>query len=217
MKKLFTSKTFYKRLIGILLITMLGSIFISDCVVSKASKSKIYSNVSKIPHNKVGLVLGTSKHLTSGNNNAYYTYRINATVELYQQGKIDFIFVSGDNGTIYYDEPTTMKNDLIAKGIPAHKIFLDYAGFRTLDSVVRSKKVFGQSSITIISQKFHIERAIYIAQHNNIDAVGFIASKVSNKYGLKTKIREKFARVKVMLDLLFNVQPKFLGDPIKIQ
>jgi len=217
MKKILTSKAFYKRLILLLFVSSVLSIFISDWIVTKAVQNKIYSNVTKIPHNKVGLVLGTSKHLTSGNNNAYYTYRINATVKLYQQGKIDFILVSGDNATIYYDEPTTMKNDLIAQGIPANKIFLDYAGFRTLDSVVRSKKVFGQSSITIISQKFHIERAIYIAQHNNMNAVGFVASRVSNKYGLKTKIREKFARVKVILDLIFNVQPKFLGDPIKIQ
>lgn len=217
MKKILTSKAFYKRLILLLFVSSVLSIFISDWIVTKAVQNKIYSNVTKIPHNKVGLVLGTSKHLTSGNNNAYYTYRINATVKLYQQGKIDFILVSGDNATIYYDEPTTMKNDLIAQGIPANKIFLDYAGFRTLDSVVRSKKVFGQSSITIISQKFHIERAIYIAQHNNMNAVGFVASKVSNKYGIKTKIREKFARVKVILDLIFNVQPKFLGDPIKIQ
>lgn len=217
MKKLLTSKTFYKRLFLFIIIVPTLSIFISDWVVSNAAKDHIYKSILDIPHNKVGLVLGTSKHLSTGNNNAYYTYRINATYDLYKNGKIDFILVSGDNGTIYYDEPTTMKNDLIAKGIPENKIFLDYAGFRTLDSVVRSHKIFGQSSITIISQKFHIERAIYIAQHNNMNAVGYVASEVSSKYGLKTKIREKFARVKVMIDMIFNVQPKFLGETIEIK
>ena len=83
--------------------------------------------------------------------------------------------------------------------------------------MVRSAKIFGQNSITIISQKFHVERALFIAKHNDIDAVGFVASKVSNKYGWKTKIREKFARVKLMLDIIFNTQPKFLGEQIVIE
>jgi SanA protein len=216
MKKLLKSKKFYKRLFLLLLITPVISIFISDWMVVSATTGEIYKSTKNIPHNKVGLVLGTSKHLTSGNINAYYQYRINAVHDLYKANKIDYVLVSGDNATIYYDEPTTMKNDLIAKGIPANKIYLDYAGFRTLDSVVRSQKVFGQSSITVISQKFHIERAIYIAQHNNIKAVGYVASEVSTKYGLKTKIREKFARVKLMLDLIFGTEPKFLGEPVNI-
>lgn len=215
--KLLKSKQFYKRLVLFLLIAPIFSIFISDWIVKSSVKNLVYNEINKIPHNKVGLVLGTSKYLVSGNKNAYYSYRINATYDLYRAKKIDFVLVSGDNGTIYYDEPTTMKNDLIAKGIPANKIFLDYAGFRTLDSVVRSRIVFGQTSITIISQKFHIERAIFIANHNGINAFGYVASKVSSKYGLRTKIREKFARVKLMLDVLFNTKPKFLGQPIIIE
>lgn len=217
MRNLLKSKKFYKRLFVFTLIAPIISIFISDWIVISSVKDQVYNETNQIPYNKVGLVLGTSKYLVSGNNSTYYSYRINATYDLYQANKISFVLVSGDNGSIYYDEPTTMKNDLIAKGIPANKIFLDYAGFRTLDSVVRSSKVFGQSSITIISQKFHIERAIYIANHNNIDAVGYVASEVSAKYGLRTKIREKFARVKLMLDVLFDTQPKFLGDPIIIE
>jgi SanA protein len=214
--KLLKSKNFYRRLLIITPILIILSIFFSDYLVKSSVKSQIFKDVSEIPHNKVGLVLGTSKYLASGHKNAYYSYRINATYNLYRTGKIDFVLVSGDNGTIYYNEPTAMKKDLISKGIPSNKIFLDYAGFRTLDSVVRSSKVFGQKSITIISQKFHIERAIYIANHNNIDAVGYVASEVSAKYGMKTKIREKFARVKLMLDIIFHTQPKFLGEPVII-
>jgi SanA protein len=112
----------------------------------------------------VGLVLGTSQYLKNGYLNWYFKYRIEATVELYKKGKIDFILVSGDNSHKNYDEPTAFKNELIKRGIPADQIYLDYAGFRTLDSVVRAKEIFGQTSITIISQKFHNERAIYWSQ-----------------------------------------------------
>ncbi len=216
LKKLLTSKKFYFRFFIIFIIGSSISIFLSDYIVKSTTKQQIYANVNNIPYNKVGMVLGTSKYLKSGNQNAYYTYRINATVDLYKNGKIDYVLISGDNSTIYYDEPNTFKKDLIKKGIPANKIFLDYAGFRTLDSVVRAKKVFGQNKLTIISQKFHIERALYIANHKDIDAVGYEASKVNTKYGFRTLVREKFARVKLMIDLLFNVQPKFLGEPVKI-
>jgi len=120
--------------------------------------------------------------------------------------------VSGDNSRKDYDEPSDFKNDLITKGIPEHKIFLDYAGFRTLDSVVRAKEIFGQTSITFISQKFHNQRAIYIANHYNINAIGFNANDVYNRH-----LREYFARSKAGIDLVFNVQPKFLGEKIIIQ
>ncbi|MGV6862727.1 MAG: SanA/YdcF family protein [Putridiphycobacter sp.] len=216
LKKLLTSKKFYLRLILGIVFLVIISIPISDYIVKNSTSSQIFKTTTDIPYNKVGMVLGTSKYLTNGNQNAYYTNRIDATVELYFAKKIDYILISGDNSTIYYDEPNTFKNDLISKGIPADKIVLDYAGFRTLDSVVRAKKVFGLDQLTIISQKFHIERALYIANHKNIDAVGFEAPSVSKNAGFRTAVREKLARVKVMIDLLFNVQPKFLGDPIKI-
>ena len=215
-KKLLTSKKFYFRAFILIIITSVISIFISDFLVKASTKKQIYTNVNRIPHNKVGMVLGTSKYLKSGYKNVYYLNRINATVALYNAKKIDYILISGDNSTIYYDEPNTFKQDLINKGIPENKIILDYAGFRTLDSVVRAKKVFGQNKLTIISQKFHIERALYIANHKGIDAVGYEAQDVNSKYGFKTMFREKLARVKLMLDLLFNVQPKFLGNPINI-
>lgn len=214
---MFKTIRFYKRLFLLTALFSLTSLILSNYVVSATVKDKIFDSIDTIPYNKVGLVLGTSKFLKSGNINAYYTYRINATVKLYKAKKISFVLVSGDNGNTEYDEPTTMKEDLMKNGIPEGKIFLDYAGFRTFDSVIRANKVFGQSNFTIISQKFHIERAIYIANHNNIKSIGFIASKVSASYGFKTMVREKFARVKLMLDILFNKQPKFLGKKIEIK
>lgn len=209
-----------KKKSTILLLIFIISIaltFTANHSIEKNAENKTFSNASKIKKNKVGLVLGTAKFLKNGEINLYFKYRINATVELYKKGKIDFILVSGDNGNKNYDEPTDFKNELIKKGIPANKIFLDYAGFRTLDSVVRAKEVFGQTSITIISQKFHNERAIYLAEKNGISAIGFNARDLSGKYGLKTKIREYFARTKAYLDILFGVKPKFLGRKIEIQ
>lgn len=209
---------FQKILIWILVISLGGvmSIFISDRLVKHSTSDNLYNTTTKIPYNKVGLLLGTSKKARSGNVNLYYKYRIQAAVRLFKAGKIDYILVSGDNSTRYYDEPTTIKKDLINAGIPADRIYLDYAGFRTLDSVVRSKEIFGQSSITVISQQFHNERAIYIAGRKGIKAVGFNAKDVNVNYGFKTKVRERFARVKMMLDILIGKKPKFLGEKIVI-
>jgi len=177
----------------------------------------VFSNPANIEKNKVGLVLGTAKYLKSGRLNLYFKYRIDATTKLYKAGKIDFVLVSGDNGNTEYDEPTDFKEALIEKGIPAEKIYLDYAGFRTLDSVVRAKEIFGQEKITIISQQFHNERAIYLAKKKGIEAVGFNAKDVSGRYGLRVRLREYLARTKVFIDILLRVKPKFLGDKIEIK
>lgn len=201
----------------VFVILSLLSVWISNRQVNAASTGLLYTNVKEVPHNKVGLLLGTGKYLTSGFLNRYYKNRIEAAVALYKAGKIDFILVSADNSRKDYDEPTTMKEDLIRNGIPEEKIYLDYAGFRTLDSVVRSKAIFGQQSITVISQAFHNQRALYIAQRKGIEAVGYNAQDVGQKYGKYTRLREKLARVKMMLDLTFGKRPKFYGDPITIK
>ncbi len=192
-------------------------IFLSNYIIEKNAKNKLFVTVESVPQNNVGLVLGTVKRLQNGQINLYYKYRIEATISLYTSGKISYIIVSGDNSTSAYDEPTDFKSDLIAGGIPEDKIYLDYAGFRTLDSVVRVKEIFGQDSVTIISQGFHNERAIYLAENFDINAVGFNAKDVSGRYGLKVQLREYLARTKVFLDILFNVQPKFLGKKIEIK
>jgi len=123
---------------------------------------------------------------------------------------------SGDNLTSN-DELFVFKEDLIKLGIPADKIFLDYAGFRTLDSMVRAKEIFGQESITFISQKFHNERAIYLAEKFDIKAIGFNAKDVSSDYGRYTSFREYLARSKAVLDIIIGTQPKFLGEKIEIK
>jgi SanA protein len=204
--------------IGILVgILSLIGIFGANRLVEKSASDKVFNSTKEIPHNKVGLFLGTGKFLSNGRINLYYKYRIEAAVKLFKAGKIDFIIVSGDNSKKDYDEPSTIKEDLINKGIPSSKIYLDYAGFRTLDSVVRCKEIFGQSSITVISQQFHNERAIYIAKRKDINAIGFNARDVNVHYGFKTRLRERFARVKMVLDLIIGKKPKFLGEKIDIK
>lgn len=193
------------------------TIFSCNAIINNATEGKTFDKFNTIPKNKVGLVLGTAKKLTSGSPNPYYTNRILATIALFNAQKIEFILVSGDNGSIYYNEPKAIKKDLIKGGIPEDKIFLDYAGFRTFDSMIRAKYVFGLDSVTVISQEFHNDRAIYIAQEKGLNAIGFNAKDLSGSNGFKVQLREYFARVKVFIDLITNKQPKFYGEKIDIK
>ncbi len=194
----------------VILITWVNS------TVSNTGNKFIYSSLDSIPHNHCGLVLGTSKYLGNGKRNLYYTMRIEAATALYNHNKIDFIIVSGDNRNINYNEPITMYNDLISEGIPARNIILDYAGFRTLDSVVRGKVVFGQDNFTIISQSFHNQRAIYIARKKGIEAIAFNAGDPKGKQSFKVQVREVAARMLVFFDLFTSRQPHFLGEKVII-
>ena len=207
----------YRFLAALLLLLSLLIVVISNFTIEISAKGKTFNDPAVIPKNKVGLVLGTSRMLVEGGVNPYYAHRINATIKLYKAGKIEYVLVSGDNGSIYYNEPTTIKKDLVKRGIPGEKIFLDYAGFRTLDSMVRAKFIFGLDSVTVISQQFHNERAIYLAEKKGLMAIGFNAKGISGKQGIKVQFREYFARVKVFIDLLLNTQPRFYGEKIEIK
>lgn len=189
----------------------------SNYTIAQTAKNKTFSSTDQIKKNKVGLLLGTSKFYKGGGLNLYFEYRIDAAVELYKNRKIDFILVSGDNSSIYYNEPIAFKKALVKRGIPEEVIYLDYAGFRTLDSVIRAKAIFEQEEITIISQQFQNERAIYIAAQKGINAIGYNAKDIEGSDGFKMQLREYFARTKAFLDIVFNVQPKFYGERIPIE
>lgn len=193
------------------------SIIWANVAIEKSTKNCIYNHANSIPHNKVGLLLGTSKYISNGWENLYYRYRINATYELIKNHKIDFLVISGDNSTKHYNEPESMKNDLVKLGVPDSIIYLDYAGFRTYDSVIRMNKIFGQTNFTIISQQFHNQRAVYIANCLGLNAIAFNAKDVNKYYGFKTKLREQLARIKMFIDLTFGSKPKFLGEKITIK
>lgn len=185
--------------------------------VEQAARDNLYEEIDNIPRNKVALLLGTNPLNKWGRPNSYFTNRINTAAELYHKGKIDFIIASGDNHTRQYDEPTAMRDSLMAHGVPESRIILDFAGFRTLDSVVRAKEIFGCDSLTIISQADHDARALYLAEANGIDAVAAVAPLRAGRW-VRTRLalREWLARDKMMLDILLGKQPHFLGEKIEI-
>jgi SanA protein len=199
-----------------LVVTVVVIIFICDAIIRNAAAGKLYNDAALIPYHKTALLLGTSKFLSGGSINPYYSYRIEAAAELIRKGKAKYLVISGDNSQVDYNEPVMMKNDLLKLGIDPSIIYLDYAGFRTFDSMVRLKEIFGQDSVTVISQPFHNERAIYIASREGITAIGYNAKDVNKAFGLQVQVREKLSRVKVFLDYLFGKRPRFLGEKIKL-
>jgi len=184
--------------------------------VTKTGKKYSYDTAGAIPHNHCAVVLGTNKFISAGKVNLYYTYRIQAAVLLYKTKKIDYIIVSGDNKHKSYNEPVSMYNDLVEAGIPKERVILDYAGFRTLDSVVRCFMVFGQHRFTVISQPFHNHRAIYIGRQRGLEVIAYNAADQNGRPSVKVVLREIGARVLLAYDLLTGTQPHFLGEQIKI-
>lgn len=186
--------------------------------VTRSVDDRVFSDVAQLPQNDVGLVLGCSKYLSSGRINPDFQARIDAAVELYEAGKVKHLLLSGDNHRVGYDEPTDMMESLLERGVPAEAMTRDYAGFRTLDSVVRAHEVFGRTKLTLITDDFHAHRAVFLAQHKGIEAVGFAAQKVSLNRSARSRVREVVARVKAVADIyVLRTKPKFLGDKIKIQ
>lgn len=220
MENQFLRKTmmFVLVLIALFLIAFLV-VAVSYWVVECKSRNKRYSDVADVPYNRVALVLGTNPLTPSGRPNYYFKYRIEACVELYKAGKVSKFLLSGDNSTKYYDEPQYMKDALMEHGIPESDIVLDYAGFRTLDSVVRCKEVFGQESMTVVSQGFHNARAVCLASWYGVNAVGFDAKDIkhSRTYLFFGVGREALARTKMFVDMIVGKKPKFLGERIEIQ
>jgi len=183
----------------------------SNLWVVWSTRKKVFADPLSLPSNDVAVVLGTSSKLTSGMPNPFFEYRIKMAATLYEAGKVRHFIVSGDNRTRFYNEPLEMKKALVKVGVPDSVITLDYAGLRTLDSIVRCKEVFGQSTITIVTQPFHCYRAIFISEYYDMNAVAVMAQEPileSNVY-----FREYFARAKAVLDLyILKTAPRHLGD-----
>ncbi len=188
--------------------------------VVRSTSSKIFSDYEALPSNPVGLVLGTSSRRSDGSPNPFFHNRISAAARLYAMGKVGHIIVSGDNRSKFYNEPLEMKKALVKLGVPDSAITLDYAGLRTLDSVVRSKEIFGQKSITIITQPFHSYRALFISRYYHIDAIALVADEpTEDSPAVSVYVREYFARAKAVLDLyILKTGPRHLGEkePITI-
>jgi SanA protein len=208
-------KKVYKPVLIILAVFLLLTWW-ANYKIESTTRPFITDNPANLPACKTALLLGTSKVLKHQQINEYFYRRISAAVDLYKSGKIKYIIVSGDNSIDIYNEPADMKKDLIKNGVPDSVIYLDYAGFRTFDSVVRAKEVFGQDSVIMVSQEFHNQRAVFIAQKIGMVAYGYNAEDVDANIGFKTRFREFFARAKVFWDVYTGVKPHFLGEKIKV-
>ncbi len=170
------------------------------------------NDINNLPVADTALLLGAAKITPNGVPNLYFAGRIEAVVKLYKAGKIKHILISGDNSRKDYDEPTDMKMTLLEHGIPENIMTLDFAGFRTLDSVIRAKNVFGRDKILIITQPGHAERAVYIARKHGMEATAFYAAEPEHLKWLivRNRKREKYARIAACLDVnILCRQPKF--------
>lgn len=195
-------------------IALTAFILICNLWVSHSVSGAIHDTPDTLPAIDVGLVLGTSSKFASGRKNLFFHYRMEAAAKAYLQGKVTHLLVSGDNRHSNYNEPQQMREALIAMGIPETAITMDYAGLRTLDSVVRAKQIFGQDKLIIITQRAHAERALFIARHYKVEAVALAAQDVPASMALKTRVREWLAKCKAVLDLyLLGTEPRHLGDP----
>ncbi|MDO4777444.1 MAG: ElyC/SanA/YdcF family protein [Cardiobacteriaceae bacterium] len=183
--------------------------------ISLASRPYLHDDLASVPERDVALVLGTSKYLAGGRINPFYRARIDAAAALYHAGKARYFIVSGDNRAHNYNEPAQMRADLIKAGIPASHIQPDYAGLRTLDSILRAREIFGQSDYLIVSQPFHNARAVFLARHHGQSPIAYnAADPVAARHSLKTRIREIGARLKAVWDLISNTRARHYGDPI---
>lgn len=211
----FSLAVWLKRLVLLsLLAVLLVCLFVwyANHAAARAGKGVLFDDVESVPKQDVALVFGCS-HRLGDRENLYFKYRIEAATELWKAGKVDKIIVSGDNREKYYNEPVTMRKALVKAGVPFDVIVCDYAGLRTLDSVVRAKKIFGLDEVTLVSQKFQNERAAYIAEANDLKVYGYNAKDVEGYAARKTEDREVLARVKMWLDVnITNKQPRHLGE-----
>ena len=201
------------KYVAIAVVVMVLAWGASAIAVYAVSSGRVFDSagIDSVPCQRAAVVLGCVRTLPNGLNNLYFTRRIDAAAELYKAGKVDCLIVSGDNHVKGYDEPSDMKESLAKAGVPADRIVCDYAGFRTLDTVVRAKKVFGADSFIIVSQPDHVRRAVFTARGFGCDAYGYAAKDVNGRYSIKTTIREQLAKIAAVADVVFRRSPKFLG------
>jgi SanA protein len=210
-------KRIFKRVRnGVGIVLLLGIVFVvwANVVPGLVSHGLHHQDAGAMPHHEVGLIFGCDERI-GGRDNLYFSYRIDAAVELWNAGKVGCFIVSGDNRVKNYNEPEAMRAALVARGVPTERIVSDFAGLRTLDSVVRAKEIFGVDDVVFISQRFQNERAIYLAKAHGMTARGFDAIDPSSSLLNKTRTREIGARVKMWLDVnVLGTRPKHLGKRV---
>jgi len=190
-------------------------------LIETSSASRIYASVDDLKPARAGLVLGSAKLVRNYVSNPFFRNRIEAAAALYKAGKVEYLIVSGNQARGGrprggYDEPADMRDALIAFGVPAARIYRDYAGFRTLDSIVRAKQVFGQDRVIVVSQSFHLARALFLAGRKGLDDDGFAAKDPPLRFGVRTRMREIAARVLALVDVAVGAEPRYLGQRVQL-
>ncbi|MGH8453421.1 MAG: SanA/YdcF family protein [Nevskiales bacterium] len=192
-------------------------ILLGNLWVVQSTKPYVYDELASLPLNDVGLLLGTSPYSRKGNESVLFQHRVEAAAALYKAGKIRHVLASGANPDDTYNEPRKMFYALVEAGVPPEAITLDFAGFRTLDSVIRATAVFKLDRFTVISQRFHVYRAVFIARHDGIPAIAYAPPEFSDQQKRRLRVREALARTGAILDMfLLRTQPRFLGEPVQI-
>jgi len=180
------------------------------------AESFMTSDASGLPSVDVALVLGAAPIGPEGGPNRYFEYRLAAAAALWRAGKVRYLLVSGDRRAPDYDEPTAMRAGLVARGVPAERIYRDFAGVRTRDSILRAADVFGQKRLIVVSQPFHLARAIFLARQEGMEAWGFAARDVDRPYSILTTLRRYPSALRAYYDVWFDTPPRHGGKPVAI-
>jgi len=202
----------YSFRLGVLLLVM---VVLINLIVYYKSKEYCYSRISEVPVSYTAIVLGAKVH-SPGKPSYILQDRLDAALDLYQAGKIKRFLLTGDHGQSNYDEVNTMKAYLLDKGVDTRDVFLDHAGFDTYNSMVRAKQVFQVTDAIVVTQDFHLPRAVYLARAKGLNAFGLASDRREYRTINYLRFRELSARIKAFGEVLINKEPVFLGTPIPI-
>jgi SanA protein len=191
-----------------------GLLFWADRTVAAAGEGRIH-DVDSAPRADIALVLGTSP-ATDGRTNSFFEARLDAAAALWRAGTVRGFLLSGDNSRGTYDEPSCMRDGLVARGVPVEALTCDFAGRSTLDSIGRAGPVFGQRRVLLVSQRFHLERALYLARAAGLEADGVAAADAARPFHFRARVRETFARAKAVLDVALGRTPWVLGPRVEV-
>jgi len=206
-------KKYFKIALYLLIIGLVAVVSVNYYVKS-STKKNIHYSLKRFPKNDVGIIFGAG--INGDQPSKYLKDRLDAGILLYKAKRINKILLSGDNGREEYDELTVMKNYCFRNGVDTTKIFIDYAGFDTYSTMYRAKHIFKIKKATLISQEYHLNRAIYIGQKLGIKSVGYSANKGEYRGYKYVTFREYLSIFKSFFDVLRNREPRFSGNPINI-
>lgn len=201
----------FKLPVGLLLLTIVGC----NLWVVVSTRDRVFDAPSEIEDQPVGLVLGTSKKVGPDTPNQHFVNRVSAAAELFHAGKVPQLLVSGYRDSVYYDETRDMIAHLVDLGVPRERIVADDRGSRTLDSVTRASVVYGFDRLVIVSDDFHVSRALFIADHLGMTAVALRSKVIDREHSRQVRAREYFARVKAVMDLFLLYPAR--GDAVALE